>query len=432
MTIILLLICTVLFFKYIFSSYSSFISRLLLILFTIFFVICLIAYPKEAVQAAKNGVDMWFNIVLPSLLPFFIGAELLIRLGVVRFIGAILQPLIRSVFNVPGEGSFVFAMSLTSGYPVGVKLVSKLRKDGVFTREEGQRVMSFSSTSGPLFMIGAVAIGMFQNMHLGTIIAFSHYLGAIATGIIFRFYKRKPTDKVYPVHKKHPGVLSALKDLLDSKSYSKQPFGKVLGESVKESIETILLVGGFIILFSVIIKILILSKIIFFLSSLLLPLWKWLGLNQEIQNGIVSGIFEITVGCKLISEVQSISFIQQSIIATMIISWSGLSIIAQAASMIQDTDLNISVYIGSKLLHSIFAGIFALFLVPVYKLASSNIVTPVVNSTQSYGLAETWFTKVFFSVQMFTVISITLLVASIVLSSIFNKFICIFPSKNRA
>ncbi|MBB6217823.1 sporulation integral membrane protein YlbJ [Anaerosolibacter carboniphilus] len=428
MILILLFATTLLFLKFRYKKYSTTVSRLLLISSTLFFVIFLISYPKEAVQSAKNGVDIWFNIVLPSLLPFFIGAELLIRLGVVSFIGSILEPLIRPVFNVPGEGSFVFAMSLTSGYPVGVKIVSKLRKEGIFSKEEGQRVMSFSSTSGPLFMLGAVAIGMFHSIALGTMIALSHYLGAIATGIVFRFYKRNIKATIHPMGKNH-SITHAFKQLMNSKVHPKQPFGRILGESVKESIETILIVGGFIILFSVIINILSISKIILFFSSLLLPLWKWLGFNQEIQHGIISGIFEITVGCKLISQVQSISFLQQAIIATMIISWSGLSIIAQAASMIHDTDLSVSVYVCSKLLHSIFSGFFAFLLVPLYQFTASNLNMPVFHPTLSPGLTETWSDKVFFSCQLFTIIVLTLIAISIIFASVFNKFSSTFLTK---
>jgi sporulation integral membrane protein YlbJ len=417
-----------LFFKFRNNKYFSNISRLLLICSVLFFVSFLISYPEAAIQSAKAGVDMWFNIVLPSLLPFFIGSELLIRLGVVSFIGSILEPLFRPIFNVPGEGSFVFAMSLTSGYPVGAKLVSKLRKDGIFSKEEGQRVMSFASTSGPLFMLGAVAIGMFHSIALGTIIVLSHYLGAIATGIAFRFYKRRSKDITLFADKKY-SVILAFKHLIGSKSHQRQPFGRILGESVKESIETILMVGGFIILFSVIIQILSISKVILFFSSLLLPLWKLLGLSQGIQHGIISGIFEITVGCKLISEVQNISFLQQAIISTMIISWSGLSIIAQAASMIHDTDLSVSVYICSKLSHSFFSGVFAFLLVPIYQLASSSLNIPVFHPRISNGITETWSDKFFFSGQLFIVIILTLIVISIIFASVFNKYSGLISTK---
>jgi len=62
---------------------------------------------------------------------------------------------------------------------------------------------SFCSTSGPLFMIGAVAVGMFKNPLLGPLIALSHYLGALTVGLIFRFYGIKESIRKIPLEKSH-------------------------------------------------------------------------------------------------------------------------------------------------------------------------------------------------------------------------------------
>ncbi|GAE29131.1 hypothetical protein [Halalkalibacter hemicellulosilyticus] len=52
----------------------------------------LMIFPKEALEASIRGMQMWWNVVFPSLLPFFIVSELLIGFGVVTFIGALLEP----------------------------------------------------------------------------------------------------------------------------------------------------------------------------------------------------------------------------------------------------------------------------------------------------------------------------------------------------
>ena len=110
----------------------------------------LVYYPEECYRAAVDGVDTWVNVVLPALLPFFIGAELLIGLGVIDFIGTMLEPVMRPLFKTPGNSAFVFVMSIASGYPVGVKLTCSLREKGMCTWAEGQRMLTFCSTSGPL------------------------------------------------------------------------------------------------------------------------------------------------------------------------------------------------------------------------------------------------------------------------------------------
>ena len=47
--------------------------------------ISLVLYPKEAFEASINGLAIWWNIVFPALLPFFIFSQGLIGLGVVHF-----------------------------------------------------------------------------------------------------------------------------------------------------------------------------------------------------------------------------------------------------------------------------------------------------------------------------------------------------------
>jgi Ni/Fe-hydrogenase subunit HybB-like protein len=72
----------------------------------VFITIAMVQYPKPTFDAAIMGLNLWWNVVFPSLLPFFILSEILMGLGVVHFIGVLLEPLMRPVFNVPGIGAF--------------------------------------------------------------------------------------------------------------------------------------------------------------------------------------------------------------------------------------------------------------------------------------------------------------------------------------
>ncbi|MCT4606388.1 MAG: sporulation integral membrane protein YlbJ [Marinisporobacter sp.] len=391
------------------TSILSKVTHLLTIFITCFLVVYIIKYPEASFHAAKLGVDTWFNIVFPALLPFFIGAELLIGLGVVNFIGILLEPIIKPIFNVPGEASFIFAMSVTSGYPIGVKLITQLRSKGAFSKVEAQRLLSFCSTSGPLFMIGAVAIGMFHNPQLGTNIALAHYLGVIMVGIVFRFYK---FNKYQSFHKtKSSYIKRAFKELFYSLQNNETTFGSLLGTAVKNSIETLLVVGGFIILFSVIIRLLTIIGFIKTISYYLQHLLFFFKLDKGIYEALVSGIFEMTMGCKLLSEIDGISFIKQAVLTTMIISWSGFSIHAQAASLISKTDLSTGTYIISKFLHALFSGIFIFITVPMTHTIFKHITTPVFSTYSQESLYLTWTSKILFSSELF--ISMTLLVVTL-------------------
>ena len=62
----------------------------------------------------------------------------------------------RPLFNVPGESAYAFIMGLISGYPVGAKIVTDLRKTNLCSKDEGERMLCFTNNSGPLFIIGTV------------------------------------------------------------------------------------------------------------------------------------------------------------------------------------------------------------------------------------------------------------------------------------
>ena len=96
----------------IFSRGKGYRSRLLaysMALCAVFITIAMVQYPKPTFDAAIMGLNLWWTVVFPSLLPFFILSEILMGLGVVHFIGVLLEPLMRPVFNVPGIGAFALS-----------------------------------------------------------------------------------------------------------------------------------------------------------------------------------------------------------------------------------------------------------------------------------------------------------------------------------
>lgn len=116
----------------------------------------LIAFSKDNLTASKEGLSLWVTSVVPALLPFFIACELLSHTNIIDFLGVKLNKIMKPLFNVPGEGAFPLIMGIISGYPVGAKIVTNFRKNGVCTKEEGERLLTFTNNSGPLFIIGTV------------------------------------------------------------------------------------------------------------------------------------------------------------------------------------------------------------------------------------------------------------------------------------
>ncbi|MGG0717784.1 sporulation integral membrane protein YlbJ [Robertmurraya massiliosenegalensis] len=330
--------------------------------------ISLISFPQESVNASIRGLDMWWKIVFPSLLPFFIVSELLIGFGVVKFIGVLLEPLMRPLFRVPGVGGFVWAMGMASGYPAGAKLTARLRQEGQLTKTEAERLVTFTNCSNPLFIFGAVSVGFFYNAQLGIILALAHYLGNFTVGIIMRFH-----GKDNSISTSKFSLKNAFRELHQTRINDKRPIGKLLGDAVMSSIQTLLMIGGFIILFSVLNQLLSNLHIIEFFGSWVAILLQLVHLPESFSIPLISGLFEITLGNKLTSQVENVTLLQQAIIASIILAFSGFSVQAQVASILAQTDINFKPYFIARLFHGIFAGLYTWILwKPIYENLNQN------------------------------------------------------------
>lgn len=357
-------------YKYILSS---------LIIFLL--IISIIQQPSLAMNSAKEGLYSWFNILLPSLFPFLVLSDLVISLGIIDFFGKLLGSLMKPIFNVPGQGAFPFLMTLVSGYPVGAKLTSSLRTKKIITKTEADRLISFTSTSGPLFIIGAVAVGMLGNNDIGLLMLLPHYLGALTVGLLFRFYR---ANKYLPNHY-HKSPLSR-----SSKTFNSQPsingLGNIISKSVQDSMNSIILIGGFIIIYSVIIDFLLILKPV---NQLNLLFSHWLNIPVEVLEGFISGLIELTTGCKKISS-SDIILIHKILIINFLIAWGGLSIQSQALGFISNTDINPRIFICSKFLHGIISSIYTII---IYFIGYRNLtinLSSITNSMEHPNIFNSW------------------------------------------
>lgn len=76
----------------------------LLILTLLFLFMLMAVYPQSSLNAGLRGLAIWWDVLFPSLFPFFVISELLLGFGIVHFIGALLDPLMQPLFRVPGCG----------------------------------------------------------------------------------------------------------------------------------------------------------------------------------------------------------------------------------------------------------------------------------------------------------------------------------------
>ena len=348
---------------------KSFLKTLVLAISATTLLVALIKFPKDGLEASTRGVDMWWEIVFPSLLPFFIISELLISFGVVAFVGVLLEPLMRPLFRVPGSGGFIWAMGMASGFPSGAKWTARLRSEGQITKTEAERLVSFTNSSNPLFIFGAVSVGFFHNTALGLILAISHYAGNLIVGLIMRFHGKHEKNSS---ESKMRSFKHAFIELHKTRIKETRPLGKILGDAVISSIESLMMIGGFIVIFSVINKLLYIMNFTEMISFFFNYLLSLLQIPISFSIPLISGIFEITLGSQLTSEVEAAPLLMKAIIVSFILGFSGISVHAQVASIIAQTDIRFAPFFFARILHGVIASIITLIIwKPLYE--SSNL-----------------------------------------------------------
>ena len=351
--------------------------RLLLSALILFFIFNMIISPAKFIKEGLNGISAWAFNVLPSVLPFMFFTKALSSLGQMEKLTHPFQRVTKTLFNTPPISFYAFFMAILSGYPVGSKMIADLYMQGKITQEDVYRMSAFCSTSGPMFIIGAVGIGMFKNSLVGYILFLSHILSAFLNGLIYRKlglkndYKDKPTKKNISQTTKIQGK-NKLKNKDDKFSQkntintqSKNNEIKIdltnqnsdtnlnranektpdISEIVLSSTLAILSVGCIITIFFIIIE-------------CLSPIFN---LFPENISAFLEGLVEITKGCLSLSALPNVKL--AVILASFVISFGGISTLLQSITMLRQVKIPIKLFALQKLTHALLSALISTMLV---------------------------------------------------------------------
>ncbi len=335
-------------------------------------IIFMICYPQETYSAAEKAISSWWTVVLPSLLPFFIASELLLRMGGAHLLGYFLEPFMRPIFHLPGSAGVALVLGYTAGFPTGAAITAGLYKEGLCTREEGERLLAFTNNASPLFIIITVCATILNRPQLGIFLAVVHYSLNLLFGILLGILsKKKATTTSFPGAEKH--------SLLAVLPRETPPLGTVCKEAVSKSLANLATIGGFMVAFSVLITMLHISGGEHIFSLLLLPFCKILGIDTTLLAGAINGFWEITLGVQTTASLNGPLPDTVALIAA-ILAWSGISIQMQIAAIATPAGLRLKTYFFSRLLQCILAPLTVLCFFPAIPTGSMTTTTPVVIS----------------------------------------------------
>lgn len=312
-----------------------------IIILCLLYFVCIFLNPHAVIETTNTSILLWSQKVVTSLLPYFLIINVFVNSKIINYVSYIFLPVAKYIFKISSQGLFAFIIGLLSGYPVGIKTVCILYKENLITKKEATKLLHYVNNSGPLFIIGTVGINLLNSKTQGYILFFAHTLASIIIALFASIFSKK--------------------ELVSYKNYNVNidfNLGNLLSRSVKDSIETILVIGGFITLFFNLNFVFEYFKIYPFFYN---TSHKLFGINKDLIQGLLYGFFEITNGTILISKSQTLSAFNKLLACIFIISWGGMSVHFQAISFLKEAELPIKTYLIGKCFHAILSA--AVFLI---------------------------------------------------------------------
>ena len=277
-------------------------------------IIVFLLFPQAVSDSAKEGLLMWFQIVLPSLLPFSIVSSVIMGLGLTERITGVVAPVLQRVFGITRSGCYAVVVGMLSGYPLGAATTAELYRGQRICKEEAQYILTFCNNASPMFLTEFIGVSC-MGLHKPLIVLILVYIAGWIGSVIDR------------------GGRHIMRSLGRENSWSAEFAGRkqekpyagnvinVLDESILHSFVILTKVGGYIILFSI-------------LAGIVQQMCPF---APEYKAGIVSAL-EITTGAVLLSS--TIPGISGQVLLAAFCAFGGLSSVAQTASVISETDLS--------------------------------------------------------------------------------------------
>lgn len=304
-------------------------TSLLICTITLLFLTQFFIYTKEITNAFFDGTILFIKNLLPNIFLFFIISDILNNYNIINYLSP-LGNIFSKLFKVSKEGTYVFFMSMLSGFPGNSKFIKELLDNNRINEQDANKLLTFTHFSNPLFIISTIGINFLHDKKIGFIILTSHFLTNIIIGLLFR--------NIYKYENK---------TLLKKESIS-LPFITLLKNSISNTFNSIIIIYGIIIFF-------------FILTTIININLKLDYFHQTLLNGFI----EMTNGLNMIKNLNFSIDIKASLM-TFFISFGGFSIHMQVMSMLSNYKINYFIYFIARLLHASISSLLVYFVIIYY------------------------------------------------------------------
>lgn len=299
-----------------------------LTIISILFILIILIF-KNSSKTSETIIfssNLFIKNVFPSLFPMFIISYVLVGINFPVFLGNLFCKITTKLFKTKKEASFVFFMSMITGFPSNAKNINDLIEKKLISKDEGEKILMFTFFSNPLFIVNTIGGIFLNNIRYGYLILISHILGNIIIGLLFRNYKQSiDNNKI--------NIKNSLKIL--NEDINNTNIFKIFFNAIKDGLSTLLNIYGIITTFLIIISL--------------------FNINYDnIYTSFLIGIIEMTSGLKFISLSNS-NMISKLLLSCFIISFGGLSVHTQIMNILEDKKIKYLPFFITRILHGIIS-----------------------------------------------------------------------------
>ncbi|WP_408894669.1 nucleoside recognition domain-containing protein [Paenibacillus taichungensis] len=339
-------------------------------------VIAVVVSPKDAFDASIQGLDIWWKIIFPAMLPFLMLSQMLTAFGFTHALGVLLGPLMQRWFRLPGKAGLAVVVGMCGGFPAGADTASRLVQDQQITAKQAGIVAAASHFANPLMIILVIGAAFLHQPAAGYFLLIVHWVsGWIATMIGVRLVPKeskgeKPSTSTPSSYKRRSLWSQMMLAAREAQERDGRGFGKLLGDTVSQAVQTLMMTGGYMIVFAVFVRLLTL----YITPGTSVAFWP--------------SLLELHLGTYHLSQSSLTPVLLMSLLAA-VLGWGGLCSHLQVSAVLKAAGLaatSMLYFAGIRLLHALVAFSISLLLWLPFSRYSSEVWATFQNNSGN-GLA---------------------------------------------
>ena len=297
--------------------------------------ILLIALPQVAAEGVRGALTLCGRVILPSLFPFFVCSNLFLLLGWSARLSARFGGPAAKLLRLPPAAGSAFLLGLLGGYPAGAQAAGTLYARGELSEPDAERTLAVCNQAGPSFIFGVLGGAVFQSPAAG---AFLYAVQIVSAVLACRLTAKERPAPAKP----------------DTRPPQPESFAAAFSESVRRAGMSAIQICMFITVFSV------LSRYFLLAAGRIVP-------PQALP--LVLGTLELSAGCAALADC-ALAFRWKLCIASALLSFGGVSVLAQSRAAVQEHGLTGKLLLPCKALQAALSCTLTLIAAPLLRADS--------------------------------------------------------------